>query len=302
MKLMLSMVYKKEKRNKMKAYIKTIIILFGVFVAAAFVQSCDDDGIGMTVETDPQKNNRSMRLISYNILEGMKGDKANNYDNFVAWLQEYNPDVLALQEANGFTQESLEALAIRYGHSYVLTNVKIGDNYPVAITSKYPIEKRRRLTKHVSHGAIFATINGINFVNLHLWPQAYWHEKDDGLGTEYRMQEMKIFLDSTYYKYPNENKWLLMGDFNSKARIDAVDMTSPQNEDFRVHDMIADADFYDTVRALLDPDEYVGSRIDFVYASPAMLVDVTKAHFIRDEFTKNKEHSDHYPMLVEFRY
>lgn len=276
---------------------KTFILLLS-FILTVFIIGCDKEGVSFGLEVDSEKNNRTMRLISYNILEGMKNDRANNYDNFVAWVLEYNPDVLALQEANGFTQESLEELAERYGHNYVVTNRKIGDNYPVAITSKYPIESRRRLTKHVSHGAIFATIEGINFVNLHLWPQNYWHEQNDNRGTEYRQQEMKIFLDSTFYKYPNEDKWLLLGDFNARARIDST--AHAPNTDYSVHDMVADAGFYDTVRHLLDPNAYVGSRIDYVYATPSILIDVVRAEFIRDDFTA--VYSDHPPMLVDFRY
>lgn len=275
---------------------KTFILLS--FFLTVFLIGCDKDGVSFGLEVDSEKNNRTMRLISYNILEGMKNDRANNYDNFVDWVLKFNPDVLALQEANGFTQESLEELAERFGHDYVVTNIKVGDNYPVAITSKYPIESRRRLTKHVSHGAIFATIEGINFVNLHLWPQNYWYEPNDNRGTEYRQQEMQIFLDSTFYKYPNEEKWFLLGDFNARARIDST--AHAPNTDYSVHDMVADAGFYDTVRYLLDPKVNVGSRIDYVYATPSILVDVVRAEFIRDDFTA--VYSDHPPMLVDFRY
>jgi len=40
----------------------------------------------------------TLRFISYNILEGMKLDKAQNFDNFVDWVKEKDPDFMALCE------------------------------------------------------------------------------------------------------------------------------------------------------------------------------------------------------------
>ena len=41
----------------------------------------------------------------------MKLDKAQNFDNFVDWVKEKDPDFMALCECNAFTEESLTALA-----------------------------------------------------------------------------------------------------------------------------------------------------------------------------------------------
>ncbi|NDV78733.1 endonuclease/exonuclease/phosphatase family protein [Dysgonomonas sp. 511] len=303
-----------KEMNHMKRYIKKAVQVFILGLLVFNLSGCSDDDILLSVSPgEDTSNGESLRLISYNILEGMKLDKTNNYDNFVEWLKSYDPDIVALQEANGFTQESLEKLAARYNHPYVITNVKVGDNYPVALTSKYPLEKRRRVTKHVSHGCIFASIKGVNLVVTHLWPQGYWHQDGDGLGTEYRLHEMGIFLDSTINKFPMEPKWLLMGDFNAMSRIDMDGMDNPQGRDYRVHDMIMDAGFSDAVRHLHNyfhrttPTVYggwtagrKGTRIDFIYGTDAMLRDVTKAGVIYDDFTDN--FSDHYPVMVEFRY
>ena len=40
----------------------------------------------------------TFKVVNYNILQGMVADKGNNYDNFVAWVKEQDPDVLALEE------------------------------------------------------------------------------------------------------------------------------------------------------------------------------------------------------------
>ena len=50
----------------------------------------------------------------------MKLDKAQNFDNFVDWVKEKDPDFMALCECNAFTEESLTALAGRYGHPYAI--------------------------------------------------------------------------------------------------------------------------------------------------------------------------------------
>jgi exodeoxyribonuclease-3 len=286
---------------------------------ACGVIACGDkseEDISFAIDAGENANPETLRLISYNILEGMTLNKASNYNNFVNWLKDYDPDILALQEANGFTQASLEALAARYNHPYVVTNIKAGDNYPVALTSKYPISVHRKITKDVSHGAIFAEIKGVNLVVLHLWPQAYWHVDGDELGDAYRMQEITIYLDSTIRKYPAEKKWLMMGDFNSKSPIDSVSLANSATTDFRVHRTVMAAGYSDCLRYYRNEFQrstptvysgwtgmqngYYGSRIDFIYGTPAILRNVTKAKMLYDSFTDN--YSDHYPVMVEFRY
>lgn len=297
----------------MKRYIKQIIWALLLSVLSITAYSCGDDDVYLSVAPEENPNENVLRLISYNILEGMKLDKANQYNNFVEWVKKYNPDILALQEANGFTQKSMEELAARFGHPYVITNVKVGDNYPVVLTSKYPLERRRRITKHVSHGCIFASIHGVNVVVTHLWPQSYWYTEGDGLGTDYRLKEIGIVLDSTINKYPMEPKWLLMGDFNSVSPIDKDGLDNPNSRDYRVHEEIINVGFSDAVRHLRNyfqrttPTVYggwtpasKGSRIDFIYGTSEMLRDVIRAEIIYDDFTDN--YSDHYPTMVDFRY
>lgn len=291
------------KKRFMKKNILSVILLPLSFL----VMSCSDrEDLSLAIDTGEDANGEVLTMISYNILEGMKYDKGNNYNNFVAWLKSYDPDIVALEEANKFTQQTLETLAARYGHSYVVTNIKIGDNYPVALTSKYPIEVRRKITKSVSHGAIFAKIKDVNIVVTHLWPQAYWLETGDGLGDAYRLREINIDLDSTIRKYPNETKWILCGDFNSVSRRDYASETVGN---FEVHDAIVSAGYMDAIHYLYGykslglaayPSPYPGRRIDFLYGSGAVLRNVVYSRFIYDDFTALA--SDHRPILVKFRY
>lgn len=243
----------------------------------------------------------TLKIVSFNIENGMSLDRASNYDHFVAWVDSVAPDILAIQEANGFRQHSLKKLAARWGHPYVITNVKATDNYPVALTSRYPLESRRRVTMHVSHGAIFAKLRDADFnvVVTHLWPQSYWHEKGDGLGNDYRLHEIRIVLDSTIRKFPEEQNWTLMGDFNSLSRKDYYPPNTAQNYD--VTDEIESEGFEDVIHYLHGYKAnqsaeypwayYPGRRIDFLFGTPTVLKNLVKAYPIYDDFTS--KYSDH---------
>lgn len=81
-------------------------ILGAAIAALALLTGCKDAvHIEPTIDVSAGKDAEfsKFKVVSYNILEGMKNDKANNYDNFVAWVTEQKPDVLALEECNGFT-------------------------------------------------------------------------------------------------------------------------------------------------------------------------------------------------------
>ncbi|WP_160068695.1 endonuclease/exonuclease/phosphatase family protein [Sphingobacterium bovisgrunnientis] len=298
--------------ERIKLKIINIQHIFPVFLVLLVLFSCSKsednspiDGGNNPIPDVDETLPDTLKIISYNILEGMKNDRSNNYNKFVDWIKSYAPDVLALQEVNGFNQRKLEELAKRYGHSYVITNLKSTDNYPVAITSKYPIESRRRITLHTSHGAIFAKLKNtdINIVNTHFWPQTYWKSVGDGRGDEYRLQEANVNLDSTIRKFPNEKSWLYLGDFNAVNRKDYDAGTT--NQSFLVLDEIQNAGFLDVVHHLHGYKlnntanyafNYPGRRIDFIFGTTEILSKVTKAMPIYDEFTA--VYSDHPPIMV----
>ncbi len=296
------------QRNNSKTIhlLKSVVVLL---LTLAFFASCEkkEGGTDIIIE-EPEEDLTlpdTLKIISYNILEGMKNDRSNNYNKFVEWVQSYKPDVLALQEVNGFRQRDLEKLAARWGHSYVITNVKSTDNFPVAITSRYPIDSRRKVTLHVSHGAIFAKLRDadLNIVVTHFWPQAYWKTVGDNRGNEYRLQEANVILDSTIRKFPTEKNWMFMGDFNSVNRKDYTPDVTTNN--YWAMDEVESAGYTDVIHYLHGYKSngsanydftYPGRRIDFIYATPTVLDRVTKAQPIYDEFTA--VYSDHPPMMA----
>lgn len=282
-----------------------------LLLALCMATSCEDGGEqGEYLRAEPEEELEvdTLRLISYNILEGMKLDQTTGKTELAAWVRSMNPDILALQEANRFTQESLERLAASYGHPYVVTNIKKGDNYPVALTSKYPVEVIAKITEGVSHGAIHARIRGVNIVVLHLWPHA---TGSNGYadGNSYRMAEITAFLDGTLKAHPGEVRWLMMGDFNSVSPLDADDLPGGVGLNYDVHTKVLGSGYHDLMRSYrgyfipsCPTAAFAGgnaTRIDFIYGSSAMLSDMTCVETVRDDFTDTR--SDHYPLMTEFR-
>ena len=89
-----------------------------------------------------------MRLLYWNIQNGMWSDQSNGYDNFVAWVKGYDPDVCVWCEAQSIyksgTAERMDSvdryltanwgeLAARYGHKYWYVGGH-RDNFPQVVT------------------------------------------------------------------------------------------------------------------------------------------------------------------------
>ena len=292
-------------------FVRTFRLWCMLLLALCMATSCEDGGEqGEYLRAEPEEELEvdTLRLISYNILEGMKLDQTTGKTELAAWVRSMNPDILALQEANKFTQESLERLAASYGHPYVVTNIKKGDNYPVALTSKYPVEVIAKITEGVSHGAIHVRIRGVNIVVLHLWPHA---TGSNGYadGNSYRMAEITAFLDGTLKAHPGEVRWLMMGDFNSVSPLDADDLPGGVGLNYDVHTKVLGSGYHDLMRSYrgyfipsCPTAAFAGgnaTRIDFIYGSSAMLSDMTCVETVRDDFTDTR--SDHYPLMTEFR-
>ena len=292
-------------------FVRTFRLWCMLLLALCMATSCEDGGEqGEYLRAEPEEELEvdTLRLISYNILEGMKLDQTTGKTELAAWVRSMNPDILALQEANKFTQESLERLAASYGHPYVVTNIKKGDNYPVALTSKYPVEVIAKITEGVSHGAIHVRIRGVNIVVLHLWPHA---TGSNGYadGNSYRMAEITAFLDGTLKAHHGEVRWLMMGDFNSVSPLDADDLPGGVGLNYDVHTKVLGSGYHDLMRSYrgyfipsCPTAAFAGgnaTRIDFIYGSSAMLSDMTCVETVRDDFTDTR--SDHYPLMTEFR-
>lgn len=265
-----------------------------------------------------QKNN--LKIVSYNIYEGMTLDTTSNKAKFSAWVNEISPDILALQEVNKFTQLSLETLARSFNHPYAVLLKEKG--FPVALTSKYPIVNVEKVIDNMHHGFIKAEINGYNIIVLHLSPHKYWK----------RREEIEVILQ-TIKTMPDQNKTMIMGDFNSFSILDAdayadgkirqklIDMGKKYSYhdnlvnrelDFEVHNKILKSGLIDALKIKNKPynssrptvhssnnGENPSSRIDYIYVSKDLKNKVVTAGIIKDEFTHH--YSDHYPVCIELK-
>jgi exodeoxyribonuclease-3 len=260
---------------------------------------------------------KSLKVITYNIFEGMTLDTTANKDLFVDWVKQQDPDILALQEVNKFTQLTLETMARRYNHPYAVLLKEKG--FPVALTSKYPIVNVQKVIDNMHHGFIRADIAGYNVIVAHLSPHKYWK----------RHEEIEVIL-KTAVTQSNKNKTIIMGDFNAISESDAdyyangkilqkyVDMGMKYayhdnlidgKLDFGVHKKIVNQGYidvfkqknpkYDFTRPTVktaDEGRNASSRIDFIYVSKKMKSAVLESSIIRDAFTNY--YSDHYPVMM----
>lgn len=213
----------------------------------------DDILVTRLSAADSRKGN--LRLLYWNIQNGMWADQPNNYDNFVAWVKKYDPDICVWCEsasiykdrtgtsaptADRFLPNGWPGLAARYGHQHSAVG-GWRDNYPQTVTSKYPVTSILKITntdvnnKPIAHGAAIQEVN-VNgrklwFVTAHMWPQGYGYgvssanqeaSKAKHEGDYYREYEMNYIVAHTINdsKYATQQDWFLLGDFNSRSRRD----------------------------------------------------------------------------------
>ena len=293
----------------------------------------------------------NLRILYWNIQNGMWSDQHNNYDNFVAFVKKYDPDICVWCEAasiykdrtnssqsasNRFLPGGWSALAARYGHSYCALGGH-RDNYPQEITSKYPISTLLKITdsnvsgKPIAHGAALqqVNVNGrlLHFITCHMWPQAYGYGVSSANreasaaaneGDYYRQFEMQYILSRTINApaYSSVTDWILLGDFNSRSRLDNWYLGYPANDTrLLTQDVVLNnTQLHDAVyEYYLPPKNYVSTtggtgRIDYVYLSSPLMEKVVNVVVVGDKWMTQSpsiyvpsfyDPSDHRPILVD---
>ena len=278
-----------------------------------------------------------LRLLCWNIQNGMWADQPD-YDNFVAYVNKYNPDICVWCEAktnhktdsessekeNPYLPSNWSALAARYGHTYTAISRRGSENFPQVVTSRYPIEKLAQLGdisfgEPILHGAglfkVTAPKGDIHMVTIHLRPNP-----NDGTSTDgdnLRLYEIENILQSTVNssRYSNIDKWVVLGDFNAISRNDAQYHTPDNGTKYQVHDYIsAHTDLVDVMKERY-PYCFMyttasSRRIDYIYMSPGLYDLVDDAAVMTESWTAPVatglsnfyKPSDHRPMLVDLQY
>lgn len=268
---------------------------------------------------------QTLKLISYNVYWGMKQDTTAHKAQFTQWFKDQNPDIVALQEVNGFTQQMIQEFAESYGHPYaIIVKEPAADgsiSFPVALTSKYPIINVRRVVDNLIHGLIVAEIEGHHFMVTHFHP----------FSAVKRGHEIDLVLATAKAGSP-QAKWLLMGDLNSVSPLDKREYDNglvlnhiredmkkkPHNQnllnnelDYSVQQKVLDAGFVDAFKKfhptfeasaptkLFYDQSKFPLRYDYLYVNSAMQNDLIECDIIKDEFTDI--YSDHYPVVLLFK-
>lgn len=345
------------------------------------------DEIAVEKAADMTKAEHNLRVLFWNIQNGMWSDQAAGYANFKAFIEKYDPDVCVWCEGQSIYKDGTtssmpaasrhfpgawEEFARSYGHSYsAISGYRIyaDDYFPQIITSRYPITTLVKITETdaehialaakytdgkshaseyhatcgkdycpVAHGAAVQQIdfNGtrINFVTLHLWPHAYSYyykyvSKDSGSGNTYgnrqRLEEMKYICSKSIGDpmLKGEANWLMMGDFNTRSRLDNWFYKIDEGSDLlSTHDYLLENTFYKDIIGLKYPGHFFATRTwvndgggieppryDFMYASPAMYNKVRNALILNESYTNMVwatsnfyNSSDHRPILVDFEF
>ncbi len=309
-----------------------------------------------------------LRVVDWNIQNGMWAGQEDNYDRFVEYMKEMDADVCIFCESQtiyyngtkdfcrtteqylpykyreytkkidpGYEPEGWLELAARFGHKYVQVGAH-KDDYPVIVTSKYPITLVQKLGgEGISHGGIHAqvTFRGetVNLVGFHTYPHAFGkgvkgdqaraESKARHEGDLYRENEIRIFMERTILnpEYADERNWLIMGDTNCPSPLDAKHLSyKPDALNYLGHKYILEnVPVTDLMKAFSCPDErdvfirtmHRQSRIDMMYGSEAMTERMINAETPEDEYTRGSFNetvrfydisSDHLPVIVDFAF
>lgn len=259
----------------------------------------------------PSFSQNELSILSYNTYNGFQSD-TSVMDQYLEWVKDLDPDVVAYQEMNKFSQKSLEEFASEYGHDYAVLIKEEG--YPVAISSKYPIVNVQKVTDNMHHGYLYANVLGTHIFIVHLSPFDH----------RFRAKELRLVLAHAA-SLSESDRVLIMGDFNAFDKKDAAyykedlfeamrkrDSTYNQNNlnagslDYSVMDLMENAGFHDSYWEIKDTYHYSMPtpkyqtrpvrRIDYIWVNEQGKEDILDAGIIADEHTNVM--SDHYPTYI----
>ncbi|MBD1423078.1 endonuclease/exonuclease/phosphatase family protein [Sphingobacterium chuzhouense] len=265
---------------------------------------------------------QKIKILSYNVLYGLQKDSVENIERYKQLINELQPDIVATQEMNGWTQKTLEELAKSYGHSYALQSKETG--FPVALTSNTPLVNFKKITENMWHAYIYAKVKGLHIFVIHFSPFSY----------QKRLEEVTEIIAQAG-ELPAGEPILIMGDFNAMAESDREQyggnlvQTMQKSEekhahirnlnngqiDYSVLNKLKEAGFRDSYKLL--NKEFISSlptfkdgngkitrapsgiprRIDFLWCNDAAAKRVITSTILKNAQTHYI--SDHYPVYVE---
>lgn len=268
------------------------------------------------------EQSRVLKVITHNVWYGFTKKPEPRYGDWRQWMARQSPDVVSLQELNGFSQKDLAEDAASWGHSYSEILKKRG--FPTGITSRYPISHVRRIQEGFHHGLLRCQIRDVWFYVVHFHPSNY----------KKRAEEAGL-LKQDIMSLPGESpRVLLAGDFNAFSpedeyhygkntklisfleRLDSAKSSARNLNhgviDYGAIEALLGHGFIDVVASQRSADSpYVGTfptrliddkdhgpdrRIDFIFVSRNLQESVLSAGILRDATTEVL--SDHIPVVA----
>lgn len=112
-----------------------------------------------------------MKIITYNVLDGFENAEQRKNDCGL-WLQSQKPDIVFLNELNGFTDASFSSYASTWHHDYsILLNGR--SDYKIGITSNVPLTNIEFFYKELlGHGVIICQRENLHLMITHLNPHS----------------------------------------------------------------------------------------------------------------------------------
>lgn len=174
---------------------------------------------GSTVPASAAKKEqpkKTLRVLYWNIQNGMWAGQGDNYDKFVEWINKHDPDVCIFCEASTIYETGTDheipleerylpahwpELAARYNHSYTQlgprrksSSARYGVwNYPQVITSKFPIDS---IYSSVGVKPDSVVVGGTMWAQIHL----------DGVEKPINIVTLHLKTGKHGYNVPSEKK------------------------------------------------------------------------------------------------
>ncbi len=298
-------------------------LFFGFFLAIIAWHSSKVDALDD--QTGRNQNNlaetQTLKLMSYNVWYGFTKKPEPRHTGWLQWMSRQAPDVVSLQELNGYTSQELAKEAEVWGHEYSVL-LKESD-FPVGITSRFPMTDVKRIQDGFHHGMIRCRIRGIWFFAIHFHPSNYQRRIEEASLLQAEIAKLPdsdpqvvLFGDfngfspadsQVYDAEPRLTKFFKMLDTRDQAlnlnagRIDYGGIEAILSQGFKdvvAESRSADAPFVGTFPTQLVADEDHGTprRLDYIFVSANLSDRVQHAAIWRDG--KTESFSDHLPVTA----
>lgn len=147
-----------------------------------------------------------LRILTYNVLYGFNHGKALEIGS--KWITEQKPDIVALQELNGFKETTLAQIAKKWNHDHSILLKERG--FPVGLTANSEVTVIEKRLDEMWHGYLHCKVKGLHIFVVHLSPSQH----------AFRMKEAGLLCAKAKPLLDAGESVLLLGDFNCNSPLD----------------------------------------------------------------------------------